>query len=137
VISDKRGRGGHIFTGQVVNGRWVPRELAAVNYAIEQHEGKQVDITIELHRDRRSDRQNRFYWGVIIKALSDSTGYRPEELHMALKIRLLSRVDHRGLEIVKSTSRLTTDEAAEYIERCIELAANMGCEIKEKYEIRK
>jgi hypothetical protein len=78
----------------------------------------------------RSDQQNRYYWGVVVDLLAVHTGYTPEEMHEALKIKFLS-VRRDGLpDTVKSTTKLTKDEFCEYIDNIQKWAArDMGCVI--------
>jgi hypothetical protein len=48
-------------------------------------EGKRVKIEISESRNNRSDLQNRYYWGVVLKYLSDETGHTKDELHEIFK----------------------------------------------------
>ena len=47
------------------------------------------DVWIELHKDAapdiRSSEANRFYWGVVIRAICEETGSDPETAHYGLK----------------------------------------------------
>jgi hypothetical protein len=78
----------------------------------------------------RSLQQNRYYFGVVVELLSAHTGYTPEEMHEALKIKFLL-VKRQGLpDTVMSTARLTKDQFCEYIEKIQRWAATeMGCVI--------
>lgn len=63
----------------------------------------------------RSQKQNRYYWGVIISLISDHTGYTPEETHEALKFKFLCK-DYLGkLKIPKSTTEIKTDDFEKYL----------------------
>jgi hypothetical protein len=78
----------------------------------------------------RSDQQNRYYWGVVVDLLAVHTGYTPDEMHEALKLKFL--IIHRpGLpDTVKSTAKLTISEFMEYIDSIQKWAArDMGCVI--------
>jgi len=50
---------------QVVNGR-LSRNRQSLKTAIEQFEGKNVTITIEKTRSKRSNDQNRYYWSGVV-----------------------------------------------------------------------
>lgn len=43
--------------------------------------GQTWRVEIEEHRRPRSHPQNAYYWGVVVKTISDSTGYESEEVH--------------------------------------------------------
>lgn len=49
--------------------------------------GKPVDVVVKVHRNKRSDRQNRWHWGVAIPLIAQELGYdkhEHEQLHYAL-----------------------------------------------------
>lgn len=74
-------------------------------------EGKEVDVTIAIHKKRRSNNQNRYYWGVVVKILCDELGYMPDELHDAIKYKFLAKnIDLKGekLPVLGSTNKLNT-----------------------------
>lgn len=88
--------------------------------------GKAVQITIEPVRNTRSQNQNRYYWGVVIKMISVRTGHTDEEVHAILASKFLKEgVDFRGkrYEVVKSTTSLTTIGFEDYLEKCRTFAA--------------
>ncbi|MFQ5976109.1 MAG: hypothetical protein ACE5J5_07340 [Candidatus Hydrothermarchaeales archaeon] len=75
----------------------------------------------------RSLKQNALYWTLLTwyiehGGMKDQGYMFPEELHEALKGRLLShRVEAKGgfeTRVIGSTSDLTSDEYMEYIEKC-------------------
>jgi len=88
-------------------------------------EGKRVELVLRKKRSKRSDGQNKYYFGVVVKILANHCGYEPEELHEALKIRFLSdrREDDHGLMKVHSTAKLSTDEFTQYVNRVVRWAA--------------
>jgi hypothetical protein len=74
----------------VTNGR-IPLEVSqAVAAALRRMDGKRVVISLRKHVNRRSDRQNRAYWGIIVPSVlemftdagNDTT---KEEIHEYLK----------------------------------------------------
>lgn len=71
-----------------------------------------VAVTVEPYRATRSDRQNRYYWAVVVELLASELGYTKDEMHEALKWKFL-RIE-RDLPTVKSTSKLNTKEMEEY-----------------------
>jgi hypothetical protein len=84
---------------------------------------KPVPYQIELKVDRgnRSGQQNKYYWGVVIKTLSDETGFTPEEMHDVLKWKFLkySKVLPNGeqVEVTESTTDLDTKEFEDFMEQ--------------------
>lgn len=69
----------------------------------------------------RSLPENRYYWGVIVKILSDELGYEPSKIHEMLKQEFLYEILHLktrdGIlekKIVKSTTELNTEEAESF-----------------------
>ena len=97
-------------------------------------EGQRVTIEIKKFRKNRTDAQNRYYWGVVIDILSKHTGYEPEEMHDAIKIKFMP-VERAGLIAGKSTARLTTIEFMELIERVQRWAAqDLQCYIPDPGE---
>jgi len=38
----------------------------------------------------RSQKQNAYYWGVVLKTIGDDTGYLPEEMHQLMTREFLS-----------------------------------------------
>lgn len=78
-------------------------------------EGKKIQVIVRKYKTTRSNDQNRYYWGVIIKILGEEFGYMPEETHEALKWKFL-RKDGK-LETVRSTTSLNTTEFEIFLER--------------------
>lgn len=74
------------------------------------------EFLLKKIQNDRSLRQNRYYWGVIIKSVSDYTGYFPDEIHNFFKNEFL-RDESGKIPRIKSTSRLSTSEFEEYLSR--------------------
>lgn len=81
--------------------------------------GLTVEVTVERRRKIRSNEQNAYYHGVVLKLIADECGYRGEAelegLHEELKRMFLPKSGR--LNIVKSTASLSTVEFSEYIEK--------------------
>jgi azurin len=78
-------------------------------------EDTEVDVVIKKHRNKRSAEQNRYYFGVVLKMISDMTGHSAYDLHCHFKHHLLRKKDTR-LTAHKSTTGLDTKEFSDYIE---------------------
>ena len=97
-------------------------------------DGEVVELIVRRPRTRRSDRQNAYYWGVVlalisehtgqpVKAVYDGSGRVAAGVHDFLKDKFLSCYDEfRDLEIVRSTSSLTSAEFEAYLEKIREWA---------------
>ena len=76
--------------------------------------GKRVEVIVRPPKTSRSARQNRYYWGVVVKMLVEETGHDADEVHEHLKWRFL-RLEaepekRRPLVTVGSTMKLSTAE---------------------------
>jgi hypothetical protein len=74
---------------------------------------------IKENRNQRSVNENAYYWGVVVKIMSDYTGDRPEAMHEILKAKFLKEIVNFGgedLVITKSTAKLNTKEFEDYLE---------------------
>ena len=75
----------------------------------------------------RSDKQNRYMWGVVYKIIGDEVGYLPEEIHQLMGKQFLA-YESKGEMFVKSTTKLKTGEMEAYLENVRRFAAmELGC----------
>jgi hypothetical protein len=113
--------------------------------AVASHEGKLINVTIERYYKKRSNKQNRYYWGVIIEhwknILREQWGevLTAKEVHSFLKTNLNFEeyVDPDTGEILtnpmtkgairkpKSTTENTTITQEDYHKSCRDLAWEM------------
>ena len=116
----------YTLTARVTKGKLHVRAWSKLAAAIARWRDGEYTITIERKRAHRSQRANRFYWGVVIKELSDYTGIDPDDLHLYLKARFLSKslaIAKANGEIVDeyvlggSTAALNVVEFYDYIQR--------------------
>lgn len=99
----------------------------AISYAKRLLETAKYGIIIDIRKrhPKRTNNQNRYYWGHIIKTLADALGYLPDEMHEILKHKFLTiekKIIYDGEEletviITKSTANLKTVEFEEYLEK--------------------
>lgn len=93
-----------------------------------------VRITVERKKQKRTQAQNRYLWGVVYDIFAQETGYTPEEIHQVMSSKFLRKKNvWRGGEIttLRSTTELTSDEFSEYIMAVIMEASDMGITIPE------
>jgi hypothetical protein len=115
----------YITNAVVSGGKLRIRNRRAFDLALAaMKDGTEVIVTIEKVRATRSQAQNRWYFGVIVKSISDCTGYDPLEVHELLKEKFLPKTlalpDKHGeaneFVIGGSTSKLNKVEFGEYCE---------------------
>jgi len=82
-----------------------------------------IEVVLRDEKHPRSNQQNKYYWGVVVETLAKELGYSREEMHEILKAQFLKSYTtiHRGVtekevEIIRSTTDLTTKEMEEYCE---------------------
>ncbi len=114
-----------LFTGIIDKGKLILDQPQRYLVHLAKHEGKRIELVLRKRRSKRSDSQNRWYWGVCVEILANHCGYDSDEMHEALKIKFLSnhQEDEKGLMRVGSTARLTTDEFIAYTNRVVRWAA--------------
>jgi len=92
--------------------------------------GTKIDIIIRKHSSKRTNEQNKYYWGVVIPILADFFGHdNAEDMHEDLKLKFnpaKSKID-QNKTIGGTTTKLSTVDfySAEdsYIERICRWAA--------------
>lgn len=72
-------------------------------------------MTIKEDKLTRSEKQNRYMWGVVYEYISQETGYVPEEVHQLMAKKFLTYFKKMET-FVKSTTKLSTKEMEEYLE---------------------
>jgi hypothetical protein len=121
-----------IFEGDILSGKLVfqnQTKAAIVRWLRTFKTGTHVDCTIRKHHSKRSNEQNKYYWGVVISILSNHFGYDPEEMHTEMKLMfnpIPSKIDP-ARSIGGSTTKLSTVEffsdEQSYVERICRWAA--------------
>ena len=101
---------------------FLPREW--VYHVLDLPEGK-----YEITKLKRSDLQNKYYFGVTVKAWSDYTSFTKEEMHQTLAKKFLfyeRKVKGKVYTFVKSTASLNTKEFNQYNKDCQLYGAEWG-----------
>lgn len=107
-----------IIKGKVIKGKFIPNDIIAFKLSFCKHEGKEVEVTVKRKTSKRSNSQNKYYWGVVIELISDYTGYTPNETHDYLRLKCLIKENEGGFKTLKSTTELSTVEMEKYLEDC-------------------
>jgi hypothetical protein len=130
------------FKGIISNSRVQAYEVKRLQNFCAGLEGEEVQVTIEKFRRIRSDEQNRYYWGVVIKIACRETGWTKSEMHDYLKYTLLTEtlvLEKEGkMYEVKSydtTTNKKTTEFENYLRSCREhLSVEFGIYIPLPHE---
>lgn len=119
------------ITSKVENGK-LKRNRTRIEDAVRSFEGKEVYVTIERKRSKRSNEQNRFYHAVVVELVRQRLldfGYRysKDQVHEKLKQWMSVEapdimldetiIPETGLVLssVRSTTDLSTSEFMDYI----------------------
>ena len=95
----------------------------------------EVELVVRKWRKKRTDKQNRYYWGVVIPILCESFGYSNEEMHEALKWKFLKNRKSDKLVTVKSTAGLSTIGFNNYVDGIVRWSAQEGIVIPDPDQI--
>lgn len=88
--------------------------------------GREVSVHVDLWTGKRSQRQNRFYWGVLIPAFMQAMQQYGEiiidkdEAHEAIRLKWLSKlviIKGQKIRIPKSTTKLDKHEFCRLVEK--------------------
>ena len=93
-----------------------------------------VVLTVEEDKGKRTNPQNKYYWGVVIELIGQGlkdAGWDPREcipnaVHETMRMRFLTTEKAIGDGVVtriRSTTELNIEEFGAYLEHCIRFAA--------------
>ncbi len=133
-----------VASGQIREGKLFIRNRREFDRQIAQmKDGWEIEIALTRRRATRSIQANAYYWGVVLHALSEHTGYTPDELHDICKAKFLPKrlaINNGNGEVVGefvlggSTRSLNTNEFYEYVERIRQWSAELDCYIPDPNE---
>ena len=125
-----------VLYGKVERGKLVldyPEQLVV---RLASLEGKRVEVIVRKETKTRTNQQNRYLFGVVYAIISDCTGYDPEQVHDAMKVKFASQHLDNGLVITERTSKMTTERMTQYIDDIKRWAAEfLGCYIPDAGEV--
>lgn len=105
------------FPGTIKSGKPILDNLYKYRaYLAGFKEGTRIELVLRRQTKRRTDPQNKYYWGCIVPILGEHFGYTKEEMHEALKWLFL-RKPESDPPTVGSTAKLDTRAFNEYIEQ--------------------
>jgi hypothetical protein len=83
-------------------------------------EGKELVVTIKTRRKTRTNEQNRYYWGAIIRRIAEATGNNDHDIHEFCKRKFLPPkhivINGKEFLVVASTPDCNTVEFWDYVE---------------------
>jgi len=92
---------------------------------------KKCNFVNEVTVKPRSIPENKYYWSIVVGAISDATGHTPQETHEILKFKFLRAVTGK-FEFIRSTTDLSTVEFEKYLSEIRVFAAQeLNCYIPE------
>lgn len=99
--------------------------------------GKNVEIIVRRERAQRTERQHRYYFGVVVPLIAEHCGYEKDEMHDLLAMRFLRMEDDpiTGSPRRKHTPDTDTKEFSDYLDSCIRFGAGLGVVIPEPHEV--
>lgn len=101
--------------------------------------GEKVSIYVSSRRPKRSEAQNRYYWGVYLPLIAEETGERDlDRLHKLFSGKFLTtgivEVLGEKVRLTKSTTTLSKNDFSEYI-MAIEAETGVQAPPTQEYEI--
>ena len=72
-----------IFEAIIQKGKVVFRNVGLFNGFLISLEGKEIEVIVRRKKKSRSLPQNAYYFGVVVKLISETTGFTDEEAHIA------------------------------------------------------
>jgi len=127
-----------LFFGRVLPGGLLVMDKPK-DYAkhVRSHHGRFVEVILRKRRSKRTSKANRYYFGVVVKYLAEYCGYDAQAMHETLAMRFLRIEDCpiTGAPRRKRTPETDTTEFAEYVNHCIQLAAELGVVIPEPHQV--
>ncbi len=81
----------YVTSGKVEGGTLILRGKKRMDVELGRWRDTEVVVTIKKAQATRSALQNAYYFGVVVKLLSDHTGFSPLETHEVLKAQHLPR----------------------------------------------
>jgi hypothetical protein len=109
-----------LITG-IINGK--PENLEQFFENCKYFEGQKVDIIIERHKTKRTNPQNRYWWGVMLKLITDYMNEQGYELteqdwhDYYVNKGYFGYKDILGLQVPRGSSEATTLEFNEVFDK--------------------
>jgi len=115
--------------------KFIPDNLELFKQAFKNMVGKRVAVTVERETKHRTLSQQGYYRAVVVPITALGLGYTDDEMHDVFRMQFLS-VQKGKYITCRSTTELSTVEFAEYVDKCIMLAAENGVPIPPPKKVR-
>jgi hypothetical protein len=115
-----------IHIAKVVDNKLHFADKERLNQDVTRYNDKTVEVTVKEYKPKRSNQLNQYYWGVVVKIISDYTGYTKEETHELLKQTFLKKkilINDEWYDTTESTTKMNNKEMLEFIEDVKQWAA--------------
>lgn len=122
-----------VIRTRVNNGRISSNATEDIRKFISEYEGKSIEIVLKKARSKRTDLQNRYYFGCVVPIIQEALkdlGHRldKDETHYFLREKfnykeLVNENTGESVKIPQSTTTLTKTEFGEYIEKIAQWSA--------------
>lgn len=112
-----------------------PAHYAQTMARLEKWHGRHVTVTVERYVKSKSNPQLAYYFGLVVPAWSDYTGYEEDEMHAELKKAYLPRrrdfakLTGEIVDDIPSLAELTVEEMSRFLDRVVREAALQGIKI--------
>ena len=106
-----------LLQARIKDGKIVFKEPIILSKLLSEFQDKDVVVTISPPKRKTTDRQNRYYFGVILTILAELTGYEKTEMHEICKEMFLldeKEINGKVFKYSRSTTSLTTVEREQY-----------------------
>lgn len=124
-----------IFLGTIKQGKLLLNTQDQFDKYLLTLEGQEIQVVVGKVKKQRSSQENKYYWAVPIKLLSEATGYTDEEMHDALRMLFLKDMSKK-IPTLRSTASLTTVEMEEYLSKIRVWASQvLNCYVPEPNEV--
>lgn len=107
----------YINSGTVLKGRFIASNIEKFKQSFSKFEGKECEVIVRSKKKKRSNKQNRYMWGVVYKLYAEYLGYTSDDIHNLLRIKFLP-VFIGDEKLPGSTSKLNKKEMEEYLTKC-------------------
>lgn len=127
-------------TDTIMNGKLSPAISQSIAGVMRRMEGRKVSIAIKEARKSRSNKQNAYYWSVVVPAITQmfldaGNDMDKEQVHEFLKLHVgslktvVTQPNGVKLTVARSSTRLNTAEWEEYCEKIRAWAAQFGVQV--------
>lgn len=107
-----------IYLARIEKGKLYINDRKDMDEYLALQEDGEVQVIIQKRRKPRSDNQNRYYWGVVVRLIADEIGELDQDLvHHYLQIAVGNFKEIKGVKVPDGTSLKNTGEMEEYLER--------------------